>query len=85
VRVVGADEILQYARAAGGVDPLGAVDVLERDRQAGERACVAAAASFVSAPGLVEGEVTRPLGPDEGVQLAVHLRDAVEEEARQLD
>ena len=71
------------------MDALGAVDVLERGRDAGQRAGVArislAGAALVGASSLPKSQVAGSLRPDKGVQHAIELRDAFEEEARQLD
>ena len=86
VRVVGADKVLQYPRAAGGVDALGAVDVLERDRDAGQRTgvcCVSLPSRRSSASSLLQSEVAGSR-PDKAFStpLSFAMRSR---KARQLD
>src|SRR5256886_11430141 len=60
-----------------------AEDVLVRDRDAGQRPGLALRPARVGAARV--GEAARRVDRDEGVQLAVELRDALEMELRQLD
>ena len=83
VGVVGADEVGEHARAAGGEQVARAEDVLVRDRDAGQRPGLALRPARVGAARV--GEAARRVDRDEGIQLAVELRDALEMELRQLD
>jgi hypothetical protein len=67
------------------MDALGAINVLERDWDAGERPGISGGAAIIGGTGPSEGDIARFLRPDEGIQLAIELRDAVEEQAGQLD
>jgi hypothetical protein len=83
VGVVGANKVGEHARAAGREQVARAVDVLVRDRDTGQRPGPALRPARVGAARV--GEAARLVDRDEGIQLAVELRDALEIELRQLD
>src|SRR5207247_3862184 len=76
-RVVGRVPALQDARAAGGRQPFGGEQVLDRDRDSGQRAsCGALLALFVDGGGLLKRAVGG--GVQERVHAVVHGGDPVQ-------
>ncbi len=80
--VIGRDEVIEHLRAAAGAHAAGTEDVLQRQRQPGQRALVAAGTRLVGGIGrsqrLVAGH------GDEGVEFAIQALDAVEQAGREL-
>ena len=82
-RVVGRDEVVEHPRAAGGAPALGAENVFLRQRDAGQRAGLAARQALVGGTRL--GQTLLGIDADEGVECWIVSGNAVEVELSQLD
>src|SRR6185436_20305921 len=80
--VVRADEVLEHARATGGAQALGAVDVLERDGDTRKGCRLPARKTVICASGARERALL--VDRDEGVQI-LEARDPRKASPGQLD
>jgi hypothetical protein len=81
--IVGADEIAEHLRTAGGEPALGAENVLLRDRDAGQRPAFRRDAGVGGSTRL--GQAFLGVDGDEGIDFRVQAGDAVKMELRQFD